>query len=375
MRNILFFLTFFQVFNLHAQRMRIRDAGITPGIFKTGKLNAITDVPGVKVGHKTLMEGEDVRTGVTAIIPHPGNIFQDKIPAAVYVGNGFGKLTGTTQIQELGNLETPIILTSTLSVPTAANALIKYTLNQPGNSGIVSVNPVIGETNDGGLNNSRIFPIKEEHVLEALSNATTNNKEEGSIGAGTGTVCFGYKGGIGTASRVLPGSLGGYTIGVIVQTNFGGVLTVDGVNVSKDLGRYPFYQDIQKDADGSCMIVVLTNAPVSDRNLKRLAERAFMGLARTGGIAANGSGDYVIAASTAPELFIKHQPESRLQTSSVLNNDAITPLFLAAIEATEEAILNSMFMSDTMKGYKGRSIEAIPREKIIEILRKNGKIK
>jgi D-aminopeptidase len=370
---VLFFV--FSVHIIHAQKVRARALGIEPGIFKTGKLNTITDVPGVKVGHKTLVEGETIRTGVTAILPHDGNIFQNKVPAAVYVGNGFGKLTGTTQIAELGNIETPIILTSTLSVPVGAQAVIKYTLGLPENSTVASVNPIIGETNDGFLNDSRSFPIKEEHVLEAINKAKTDNIEEGNVGAGTGTVCFGYKGGIGTSSRVLPKSLGGYTVGVIVQTNFGGVLTIDGVNIAKELGKYPFYREIQKDADGSCMIVVLTDAPLSDRNLERLAKRAFMGLAKTGGIASNGSGDYVVAASTAPELRVKHNPDTRLQSGEVLHNEAVTPLFVAAIEATEEAIINSLFMAETTTAKGGKKIEALPVEKIKEILKKNGRLK
>lgn len=344
-------------------RMRAREAGIIIGVMQPGKLNAITDVQGLKVGQVTLVAGDSIRTGVTAILPHPGNIFQQKVPAAIYVGNGFGKLAGTTQVQELGNLETPIVLTNTISVPVAMQAVIEYTLGQPGNERVQSVNALVGETNDGYLNDIRGMHVKPEHVLQAITTATTGKVAEGNVGAGTGTVCFGFKGGIGTASRVLPASLGGYTVGVLVQTNFGGVLQVNGEPVGKNLGKYYLSDKLNDTPDGSCMIIVATDAPLDARNLQRLAKRAFMGMAKTGGIASNGSGDYVIAFSTDSTLRIPHNPNGTLLTFSVLNNDAVSPLFMAAIEATEEAILNSLYMAETMKGKEGRVVEALPGKK------------
>jgi D-aminopeptidase len=312
---------------------RLRDHGVEIGVLKPGAFNAITDVPGVQVGHTTLIKGENVRTGVTALLPHAGNIFQEKVPAAIYVGNGFGKLAGYTQVKELGNLETPIILTNTLSVPTAMNALIGYTLNQEGNEEVRSVNAVVGETNDGYLNDIRGRHVTEADVLQAIQNAETGPVAEGNVGAGTGTVCFGFKGGIGTASRVLPKQSGGYTVGVLVQTNFGGVLQVAGVEVGKKLGHYS--NSFKYSPDGSCMMVVMTDAPLDARNLERLAKRAMLGLARTGGIASNGSGDYVIAVSTAEACRIPYESENPTQNTSTLRNEAMTPLFLATIEATE----------------------------------------
>lgn len=349
---------------------RARDLGIEIGVFKTGKFNAITDVNGVMVGHVTLISGKEIRTGVTAILPHPGNIFQQKVPAAIYIGNGFGKLTGYSQVEELGNIETPIILTNTLSVPTASDGLISYTLQQPGNEEIRSVNPVIGETNDGRLNDIRGRHIREEHVIEAIQNAAGGPVAEGNVGAGTGTICFGYKGGIGTASRRIPESLGGYTIGVLVQTNFGGVLAIDGVPVGKELDQYPYRNLIEMDADGSCMIVVITDAPLDARNLKRLAKRGIMGLAKTGGIASNGSGDYVIACSTAKENLIAYSDSTMFHVNRVLRNDAMTPLFMATIEATEEAIINSLFTAETMTGRDGYEVKAIPVKHIMELMDK-----
>ena len=286
----------------------------------TGKLNAITDVAGVKVGHTTLIKGDSVRTGVTAILPHDGNIFQQKVPAAVYVGNGFGKLAGSTQIRELGNLETPIILTNTLSVATAMNAVIDYTLKQEDNANVFSVNAVVGETNDGYLNDIRGRHVTEEDVLAAIEVATEDNSEEGNIGAGTGTIAFGYKGGIGTSSRKLPESLGGYTVGVLVQSNFGGVLQIDGVQVGEKLGKFAFDNKLLNNVDGSCMIIVATDAPLDSRNLERLAKRAFLGLARTGGIASNGSGDYIIAFSTAENVRIPYRIESFTLTQEFVPN-------------------------------------------------------
>ena len=306
---------------------------------------------------------------MTAILPHNGNIFQQKVPAAVYVGNGFGKLAGTTQVMELGNLETPIILTNTLNVPTAMNAVISYVLNQKENSEVRSVNAVVGETNDGYLNDIRGRHVTEEDVLAAIGSASDSNTEEGNVGAGTGTIAFGYKGGIGTSSRKLPESLGGYTVGVLVQTNFGGVLQIDGVQVGEELGRFSFSDQLLNNVDGSCMIVVATDAPLDSRNLERLAKRAFLGLAKTGGIASNGSGDYIIAFSTAENMRIPYRLETNTLTQEIVPNDQLTPLFMAAIEATEEAIINSLFMAKTMEGFKGRRIEQLPVEKVLELIK------
>lgn len=369
---IIFLLFSFQM--MHSQQ-RTRDYGIEIGVLPTGKLNAITDVPGVKVGNTTLIAGDSIRTGVTAILAHGGNIFQDKVPAAVYVGNGFGKLAGITQVNELGNLETPVILTNTLDVPTAMDAVIKYTLGLTGNESVQSVNALVGETNDGYLNDIRGQHVKPQDVISAIENAGENNVEEGNVGAGTGTVCFGYKGGIGTSSRKLPENLGGYTLGVIVQTNFGGVLQIAGVPVGKELRKFSFSNQLLNNVDGSCMIVVATDAPLDHRNLERLAKRAFLGLAKTGGIASNGSGDYIIAFSTAEGVRIPYNAQGKLQENQILPNDLMSPLFMAAIEATEEAILNSLFMAETTKGNKGNTIGALPLDKVIPILKAHGAIK
>jgi D-aminopeptidase len=320
-----------------------------------------------------MIKGDSIRTGVTAILPHNDNLFQQKIPAAFYVGNGFGKLAGSTQIKELGNIESPIVLTNTLSVPTAMNAAISFTLAQKGNENVQSVNAVVGETNDGYLNDIRGRHITEADILNAIKTASAGIVAEGNVGAGTGTVCFGFKGGIGTASRVLPKNLGGYTLGVLVQTNFGGVLTIDGVPVGEDLKKYYLSDQWSDRADGSCMIVVATDAPLDVRNLERLAKRAFMGLAKTGGIAHNGSGDYVIAFSTDTILRIPFNAPSQLN-QNVLSNDAVSPLFMAAIEATEEAIINSLLAAETMKGKAGRTVEALPLDKLKEILKKYNRI-
>ncbi|MCB0549896.1 MAG: P1 family peptidase, partial [Phaeodactylibacter sp.] len=352
-----------------AQQNRLRTFGIEPGILPTGPLNAITDVEGLKVGHYTLIAGDSVRTGVTAILPHGSNIFQQKVPAAIYIGNGFGKLIGYSQVEELGNIETPILLTNTLSVPTAADALIDYTLGQEENAGVRSVNPVVGETNDGRLNDIRGRHVQKEHVLQAIASASAGPVAEGNVGAGAGTICFGFKGGIGTASRRLSDKDGGYTAGVLVQTNFGGVLQVDGLPVGEELRKKTAAGD---SGDGSCMIVVATDAPVDARNLKRMAKRAMLGLARTGGIASNGSGDYVIAFSTAEGLRVPYDPPSPLLEQKVLDNSAMTALFLATIEATEEAILNSLFMAETMTG-NGVTVEALPVEAVLELLRPAGR--
>jgi len=368
MLRIFFLLVIIQPFASHAQNKRARDWGIQIGVMTPGKQNAITDVAGVLVGQTTLIKGDSVRTGVTAIIPFAGNIFQQKVPVGLFVGNGFGKLAGTTQMTELGTLETPIILTNTLNVTTGMDALIDYTLKQPGNEMVQSVNAVVGETNDGRLNDIRGRHVKKEDVLLAIQRATPGKVEEGSVGAGTGTVCFGFKGGIGTASRKLPVSLGGYTVGVIVQSNFGGVLQIDGVPVGEELNKYYLQEQLKEKEDGSCMIIVATDAPIDSRNLTRLAKRAFMGLAKTGGIAHHGSGDYVIAFSTDTSLRVEHQTNQYLRNVNLLHDDAVSPLFLAAIEATEEAIINSLFMSADMTGNKGVKVEGLPVQKVLDIL-------
>ncbi|CAG5073683.1 Beta-peptidyl aminopeptidase BapA [Dyadobacter sp. CECT 9623] len=351
---------------------RPRDLGIKIGVLPVGALNAITDVPGVKVGQVTLTEGADVRTGVTAIVPHDGNLFQQKVQAAMYIGNGFGKMTGYSQVEELGTIESPIVLTNTLSVPTAADAIIDWTLGQKGNESVRSVNPVVGETNDGFLNDIRGRHVRKEHILNALAQAENGAVAEGNVGAGTGTVCFGWKGGIGTASRKLPQKLGGYTVGVLVQTNFGGVLKVNGVPVGQELGQYAFKEQLDKSSDGSCMMVLATDAPLDARNLKRLAKRVFLGMAQTGGIAANGSGDYVIAFSTANRVL--HDAPEPTATATFLTNDVVSPLFMAAMESTEEAIINSLFMAKTMEGTQGHKVEELPEEKVLEIMRKYGRL-
>ncbi|WP_183496543.1 DmpA family aminopeptidase [Neolewinella aquimaris] len=345
---------------------RPRELGVPFGVMTPGPLNAITDVAGVRVGHTTLIEGDSIRTGVTAILPHAGDLYQEKVPAAIYLGNGYGKLAGYSQVKELGELETPIVLTNTLSVATATNALITACLAD--NPEVQSVNAVVGETNDGFLNDIRGRHVTQAHVLAALGSAAGSEVEEGNVGAGTGTSCFGWKGGIGTSSRLLPESLGGYTVGVLVQTNFGGVLQIAGVPVGQKLGRYYFRDELESHADGSCMIVVATDAPLGPRNLERLAKRAMLGLARTGGIASNGSGDYVIAFSTATENRIV-AGGARVRTLSELSNGAVSPLFLAVIEATEEAIINSLFAAEDMTGHNGRHREALPVEKVLELLR------
>jgi len=356
-------------------KARARDLGILVGVLPTGKLNAITDVAEVQVGHVTMSAGTAIRTGVTAILPHGSNLFQQKVPAAIFVGNGFGKLAGTTQVEELGNIETPIILTNTLAVGTAVEAVVEYTLQQPGNEQVQSVNAVVGETNDGYLNDIRSMPVRKSDVIAAIRNAKHGKVQEGSVGAGTGTVCFGFKGGIGTASRKLPESQGGYTVGVLVQTNFGGVLQINGAPVGKELKKFYLSDQLKDTPDGSCMIVVATDAPVDSRNLKRMAQRAWLGLGKTGGIGSNGSGDYVIAFSTDSTLRVPFNPTERTFTHKVLLNDAMSPLFLAVIEATEEAILNSLFAATTTIGNEGRQIECLPLEKVIPILKRYNVIK
>jgi D-aminopeptidase len=355
-----------------AARPRARDLGIAPGVFEPGALNAITDVAGVRVGHTTLIQGDHVRTGVTVIVPHAGNVFQDKVPGAVFVGNAFGKLAGSTQVDELGTIETPIALTSTLSVGAAVEGLVRWTIDQPGNEKVRSVNALVGETNDGGLNDIRGQHVRPAHVLEAIQAATGGPVQEGSVGAGTGTQAFGWKGGIGTASRILDARFGGYTVGVLVQSNYGGVLTMDGAPVGKALGRYAYQPKRAAQAgaddhgDGSCMIVVATDAPIDARDLKRLAARAVFGLARTGSSFSNGSGDFAIAFSTAADLRTRFG-SAAAQTRTLLPTDGVSPLFQAALEATEEAIYNSLLKATAVSSRFGKA-EALPVERVREIL-------
>ncbi len=366
--DLLFVLFILFVSNSFSQE-RPRDKEIIFGVLPPGSLNAITDVPGVKVGHFTKIEGNDIRTGVTAILPHGGNLFQQKVPAAIYVGNGFGKLAGTTQVQELGNIEAPIILTNTLSVAAGIEGVVRYSLEQKENENAQSVNAVVGETNDGFLNNIRGMHISPEEVIQAINSAESGIVAEGNVGAGTGTVCFGWKGGIGTASRKLPESLGGYTVGVLVQTNFGGNLQIDGLAVGEKMGRYPF-RDAMEKSDGSCMIIVATDAPVLERNLERMAKRGMMGLAKTGGIASNGSGDYVIAFSTAEALRIPYSAEDGiLVTAEFIRNDDMSSLFMAVIEATEEAIINSLFAAESMEGRDGHRVENLPIDQVMNLMK------
>lgn len=378
-------------------RPRAREAGVVVGILTPGPLNAITDVAGVVVGHTTLVRGDNVRTGVTAILPHGGNLFREKVPGAVFIGNAFGKLAGSTQVNELGEIETPILLTSTLNVPRVADAVIDYMLALPGNEDVQSINPLVGETNDGYLNDIRGRHIGREEVFAAMKNARGGPVEEGAVGAGTGTVVFGFKGGIGTSSRKLPAGLGGYTVGVLVQTNFGGILAINGAPVGRELGRYYLKDELERaqrgntgvfdsgtqqdnrektgpnPADGSVIIVIATDAPIEHRNLQRLAARSLMGLARTGAAGSNGSGDYAIAFSASPEVRIAPTTGTRNSKSklTLLSNEAMSPLFLAVIEATEEAIYNSMFRATTMTG-RGHTVEALPLDRTLQILRAHG---
>lgn len=360
------------------ERPRARDVGLRIGVLPTGKLNAITDVDGVLVGQTTITRGDNVRTGVTAILPHGGNLFKDKVPGAVFVGNGFGKLAGSTQVNELGEVETPIVLTSTLSVPKTADFVIDYMLALPGNEAVRSINPVVGETNDGFLNDIRGRHISRDDVFNAIKNASGAEVVEGSVGAGTGTVAFGWKGGIGTSSRNLPHSLGGYMVGVLVQTNFGGVLSVDGVPVGIELGKYYLKEAVSGsegrdtgNADGSIIIVIATDAPLDHRQLARLASRSMAGLARTGSSMSNGSGDYAIAFSTKNRI----NADDKLRSLSIVGNDAMSPLFEAVIEATEEAIINSLFKATTVSGAGRHTVEALPIEATVRILKRYGKIR
>jgi len=350
------------------ERPRMREFGIKTGILRPGEWNAITDVEGIKVGHVTLIKGQNIRTGVTAILPHDGNIYQEKVPGAMYVANGYGKLTGALQVEELGTIETPIILTNTLSVPTAADALIDYTLLYPGNERVGSVNVVVGETNDGWLNDIRGKHVKKEHVIEAIKKARSGPVEEGSVGAGTGTTCYGYKGGIGTSSRKLPESRGGYTVGVLVQTNHSGILQINGYPVGIKLGNYYMRRDVEKLPEGSCMIVVATDAPLDSHNLKRLAKRALLGIPRTGGFYTTGSGDFCVAFSTAKGLRVSHRSKSSTMQIEVLRTDRTSALFLAAAEAAEEAILNSLFKAGPMEGQNGRKVKGFPLDKVKKIM-------
>ncbi len=348
------------------ERKRARDLGIHVGILPTGKWNAITDVAGVKVGHETLIEGDSVRTGVTAILPHDGNLYQSKVPAAVYLGNAYGKMAGSTQIQELGNIETPIVLTNTLAVGTGVEAVVQYSLAQEGNESVRSVNAVVGETNDSYLNDIRSMPLTRDHFLQAIEAAQSGAVAEGTVGAGTGTTLFGFKGGIGTSSRMIPKDRGGYTVGVLVQSNFGGVLTVNGAPVGRELGDFYLSQYTEENvADGSCMIVVATDAPLDARNLERLAKRAMVGLSRTGSFVSNGSGDYVIAFSTA--YTIPNDSKVLDPPVATVSNTYMSSLFMAAAEATEEALYNSMFMATSVTGRDGNHRDAIPLDKVVEI--------
>ena len=369
-----------------SQRPRARELGLSPGVMTPGPLNAITDVAGVKVGHRTLIKGRSVRTGVTAILPHEGNLFQEQVPAAAYVGNGHGKAAGFLQVQELGLIETPIVLTNTLSVGTAVEAVVAWTLDRPGNEKVGSVNAVVGETNDGYLNDIRGLHITRKDVLAAIDAAKGGPVEEGSVGAGTGTTAFAWKGGIGTASRILPAALGGYTVGALVQSNYGGILTMDGHHVGERLGRYSFSEWIPsgrehlegtssdaetnrpegRDEYGSCMIVLATDAPLSPRNLERLAKRAVLGLARTGSFMSNGSGDFVIAFSTQNRM--PHRADDRTQQVEYLRNNALSPLFLATVEAVEEALYNSLLKATTVTGRDGHTAEALPLEELKKII-------
>jgi D-aminopeptidase len=375
MKRILILLVMFGLLPsllIAQERGRARDFGVEPGILSPGQWNAITDVSGVQVGHKTLIREDNVRTGVTVILPHEGNLFMEKVPAAVSVGNGFGKAIGFTQVQELGNLETPIALTNTLSVFSVAGSLVEYMLALPGNEEVRSVNPVAGETNDGWLNDIRGRHVHEKDVLDAIASASAGPVPEGNVGAGTGTLCLGFKGGIGTSSRVLSDSRGGYTVGVLVQTNFGGILRINGAPVGEALKNHYMAGIDSYKVDGSCMIVIATDAPLSDRNLERLAKRSFLALGRVGSFMSNGSGDYAIAFSTHPDCRIPYRSVDQVRSMPDLDNDQLSPLFLAVVEATEEAIYNSLFMAEDMDGQKGRRMPAIPIELSLEILDEHG---
>lgn len=379
MKNVFAFIvliltSFCTVLSQVELRPRLRDLGVEVGVFRTGKWNAITDVSGVQVGHVTLHYGDSVHTGVTAILPHDQNLFQKKVTATMFVGNGFGKLIGFTQVEELGQIETPILLTNTLSVWDVANGIVDYVLSLPGNEGVRSINPVVGETNDGRLNDIRGRHVTRAHSVQAIRSARSGPVEEGCVGAGTGTICFGWKGGIGTSSRVLPPNLGSYTVGVLVQTNFGGILDILGAPVGKELGRYSFQDQLKYTGDGSCVIVVATDAPLERAQLRRLAKRATLALGRTGSSMSHGSGDYVIAFSTAKESRIRATAESLVPTLR-LKEEGLSPLFQAVVEATEEAIYNSLLKATSVTDTRGRQIEALPIERVKDVLRKYGRVK
>jgi D-aminopeptidase len=356
-----------------SSRPRARDLGLAPGVLPTGTLNTITDVDGVLVGQVTIWEGDDIRTGVTTVLPHDGNLYQQKVPAAIHLGNAYGKLIGYTQVQELGFIESPIVLTGTLAVWNAANAVVSYLMALPGNEAVGSFNPVVGETNDGGLNDIRGRHVHERHVLESIRIASGGAVQEGVVGAGTGTTAFGWKAGIGTSSRKLPSSLGGYTVGALVQSNYGGVLQIDGLPVGKELGRFYLervVEDADNDPDGSIMMVIATDAPVRGDGLYRIAKRAMLGLARTGATSSNGSGDYVIAFSTAPELRSSNESDELTEGAAVVRNDDLSPLFQATIEATEEAIYNSLLKAVDVVGRDGNRRDALPVDRVLEIMKK-----
>jgi D-aminopeptidase len=359
-----------------AKRPRSADIGLKVGILPAGPIDAITDVAGVEVGQTTIIRGNNVRTGVTAILPHTGNLYQERVPGGLFVGNGYGKLTGSTQLDEMGEIETPILLTSTTSVPRVADALISYMLSLPGNENVLSINPIVGETNDGYLNDIRGRHIAPDDVANSIRDAKSGPVDEGTVGAGTGTVAFGWKGGIGTASRRIPATLGRYTVGVLLQSNFGGILTISGAPVGQELGQYYLRKEtgqvetVKDKADGSCMMVIATDAPLDARNLKRLAARAWVGMGRTGSSASNGSGDYAVAFSTASQVRIHIGDPSTTRKAEVLTNDAMSPLFEAAIEATEEAIYNSMLKATTVTGNTHR-VEALPIDRVVAILKEH----
>jgi D-aminopeptidase len=354
------------VLSAQTSRPRAREIGLAPGVQPTGALNAITDVAGVRVGHTTLISGDTIRTGVTVVIPHAGNVFQDKVPGAVFVGNAFGKLAGSTQVEELGTIETPIALTNTLSVGTAVEGLVRWTLRQPGNEQVRSVNALVGETNDGGLNDIRSLSVTPDHVLAAIAAAREGPVEEGSVGAGTGTRAFSWKGGIGTASRRVEGRAGDFIVGVLVQSNYGGYLTMGGAPIWRELASPA--KGGGEPGDGSCMIVVATDAPLDARDLKRLAARAVFGLARTGSSYSNGSGDFAIAFSTAPSLRVRFG-EAAAQTRTVIPTDGVSGLFQAVLEATEEAVYNSLLKATTITSRSGTA-RAIPIDQLTEVLRR-----
>ncbi len=372
MKKLLSFSLILLSVTLCFSKGRLRDYGICPGIFETGRYNAITDVSGVKVGHVTIKEGTDIRTGVTAIIPHDGNLYKKKCPAAVFVGNGYGKMAGYTQVEELGNIETPIVLTNTFSVAQAIEGIITYTLEQNGRNNIRSVNSFVGETNDSQLNDIAARRVTQKDVLKAIYSAKGGPVEEGCVGAGTGTLCFDFKGGIGTSSRVLPESLGGYTVGVLVQTNYSGILEINGAPVGKLMNHYTYKNKVLKEKDeqpdGSCMMVLLTDAPLDARGLNRLAKRVFMGLAKTGSFATNGSGDYCVAVSVYHDNLIDEDTPYYFPT--LLHNKSMSPLFEAALEATEEALWNSLFAAEDMEGYRGYKVKALPIPEVVELMKK-----